>query len=246
VNKKKIVATLSLFFFLFLFSPAEARAAIVQIRADGQVIVNVLGWEDSLALGIPKKESLQIKEIASTGTSNPSHVSLSQENGVISLNVASSEGQKSMDVTGYKDNLVEIEERDQARKVQIGIIDGKFSITENGVTATTDFPINVSPKNAEISVTAPSGIRYLAILPFEAYQNLVKARIISTIGDGKLSITEGDKGELSYIVPGQKVINVFNLFDYPVDVKTTVSASTGEVLLVDEPIWLKVLGFAFI
>lgn len=246
MNKKKILATLSLFIFLFIFSPTDAKAALINIKANGSVVVNVLGTEDSLALGIPKKESLQIKDIATTDTPNPSQVSLSQENGKFSLSVATGEGQKSMDVTGYKDSLVEIEERDQVQKVQIGITDGKFSIMENGVVATTDFPINVDPKNAQITVTAPSGIRYLAVLPFEAYQNLVKARIISTLGGGKLTISEGDKGELSYLIPGQKVINVFNLFSYPVDVKTTVSASTGEVLSVDEPIWLKVLGFAFI
>ncbi len=246
MNKRKVVATLSLFVFLFLFSPTEAKAALIHIKPDGLVVFSVLGTEDSLALAIPKKESLRIKEIASTETVSPSQVSLSQENGKFSLNVASSEGQKSMDVTDFKDSLVEIEERNQANKVQIGIKDGKFSISENGIVATTDFPISVDPANAQITVNAPSGVRYLAILPFEAYQNLVKARIISTMGDGNLVISEGEKGELSYMVPGQKLVNVFNLFSYPVDVKTTVSASTGEVLFIDQPIWLKVLGFAFI
>lgn len=245
MNKKKILATLSLFLFLFLFSPNEASAALVHVNKDGKVIFNVLGAEDSLALGIPRKESLQIKQIASNDTPNPSQVLLNQENGKVNLSVATSEGEKSMDVTGYKDSLVEIEERNQANKVQIGLLDGKFSISENGITATTEFPISVDPKNATINVSAPSGVRYLAVLPFEAYQGLVKARIISTV-NGELAILEGDKGELSYVVPGQKIINVFNLFSYPVDVKTTVSASTGEVLLVDEPVWLKVLGFAFI
>lgn len=246
MNKKKVFATLSLFTFLYVFSPTEANAALVHIKS-GVMTVNVLGSESSLALGIPKKESLQIKDVASADASDTSHVSLSQENGRFSLNVATGEGQKSMDVTDYKDSLVEIEEYDQARKIRIGIVDGKFSIMENGITAITEFPINVDPKNAQITVTAPSGVRYLAILPFEAYQGLVKARIISTIGAGvNLTISEGEKGELSYMVPGQKMINVFNLFNYPVDVNTTVSASTGEVLFVDEPIWLKVLGFAFI
>lgn len=246
MNKKKIVASLSLFAFLFLFFPTNVDAALVHINKDGGVVVNVLGAEATDALGIPKKESLQIKQIADTNASGFSQVSLAQVNGKISLSVATPEGQKSMDVTGYKSSLVEIEERNQANKVQIGLLDGKFSVSENGVTAVTDFPINVDPKNAAITVSAPSGIRYLAVLPFEAYQNLVKARIISTIGDEKLTISEGDKGELSYVIPGQKMINVFNLFSYPVDVKTTVSASTGEVLSIDEPIWLKVLGFAFI
>lgn len=245
MNKKKVSATLSLFLFLFLFSPTEAKAALVHVQTDGNIIVNVLGAEDSIALGIPKKESLQIKQIASSDTSNTSQVSLDQEDGKISLNVATTEGQKSMDVTGYKDSLIEIEERSQANKVQIGLLDGKFSITEKGIVATTEFPISIDPGSASINVSAPSGVRYLAILPFEAYQSLVKARIISTI-NGQLTISEGDKGELSYTIPGQKIINVFNLFSYPVDVNTTVSASTGEVLSIDEPVWLKVLGFALI
>lgn len=241
IVKFKLSFCLLLFSFLFFLSPKVAGASLVHIAQGGLVTVNVLGTEDSV-LQIPKKESLQIKDIAASDVPGQASVSLSQIDGKTNLNVATSDGQKNMDVTNYKDNLIEIEERDKAQKVQISLIDGKFSIEQNGVIALTDFPININPKNAEISVTAPSGVRYLAILPYEAYQGLLKAKIITTLGENKLAISEGDRGELSYIIPGQKIINVFNVFSYPVDVKSTVSASTGEVLSVDEPVWLKVLN----
>lgn len=239
--KLKVSLATLLSSLLFFSSVNYAHASLVHIALDGKVTVNVLGTEDSV-LSIPKKESLQINDIAASDVPNHASVSLSETDGKINLNVATDDGQRNLDVTNYKDNLIEIEERDKAQKVQISLIDGRFSIEQNGVIALTDFPININPKNAEISVTAPSGIRYLAILPDEAYRGLLKAKIISTLGGNKLTISEGEKGELSYVVPGQKVINLFNLFSYPIEVRTTVSASTGEVLSVDEPVWLKVLN----
>jgi hypothetical protein len=36
-----------------------------------------------------------------------------------------------------------------------------------------------------------------------------------------------------------------NLFELDIPVSTSVSALTGEILSVDQPTWLKVLGFMF-
>lgn len=243
---KRLTFVLALLATFFVVLPSPVYASLVHVKSDGEVTINVLSSSDSLALEIPQKESLFVNSLAIADVPNHSQISLSEEGGKISLNVTTSDGLKSLDVSEYKDSVVELEERDKAEKVEIGVDGGKFSIVQRGVKAVTSFPIGINPKNAEITVKAPSGVRYLAVLPFEAYQGLVKARIISQLGQESLTLEEGERGELTYVVPGQKLINVFNLFDYPVPVKSRVSATTGEVLLVEEPIWLKILGFAFI
>ena len=73
--------------------------------------------------------------------------------------------------------------------------------------------------------------------------SVLRSKKINRIGvDNKLNIIENDR-ELSYEVGGERVINLFNIVEYSVPVTVQVSASTGEILLVDQPTWLKVLGF---
>lgn len=242
---KKIGLSFCLFTLLLLFSPSEVRASLVNVEKDGSVILNVLASESSLALEIPKRDSLLVNQTAVSDVPNHAQISLIEEDGKLQLSVVTDEGLKYLDVTNYKDNVVEIEERSATQKVQIGIVDGKFSIMQNGIIAVTAFPINIDPKNAQISVSAPSGVRYLAILPLEAYQGLLRSKAINKMGVGNMEIKESERGEITYVVPGEKVLNIFRLMDYAVPVSATVSASTGEIISIDEPPWLRVLGFVF-
>jgi len=110
---------------------------------------------------------------------------------------------------------------------------------------TTDYPININPKKNEISVQTPSGIRFLSVLPVEAAESILRARVMTRLTGEKTFLLEGERGELVYEMNGEKVLNIFNLLDYPVEVKTKVSVLTGEIVEIDQPTWLRIVSFLF-
>ncbi len=241
MNKIKFLFVLLLIPAYFAF-PTPIHAAFVHITTNGNIIWNVLGEESTLTA--QKPESIDITSVSNTSLAlSDAQVSLTKDAGNVVLDVKNETGEHQADVTNIKDNLIEIEARPQTQKVTIGYKDEQFIITENGVTARTTFPITINAKTNELSVTTPSGLRVLAILPFEASTSAMKANLL-TESPSLAEITESPNGELSYLLSGKKELNFFNIIPYKFDTKVYISALTGEVLKVD-PGWFKVLGFLF-
>ncbi len=233
--------------FLFFLFPQPARASLITVNQKGEVVLKVLSSQDEIALGIPKRDFLEVKEMAVglPAVSNPK-ISLQKSEGKVLLKVQTDSSQTSLDVSGWTEDVVEIEEREETKKLAIAIKKDKFSIKQEGVVVLTDYPISINPQKNQLSVETPSGNRFLSILPIEAAQSLLRARIISRLFlNNEAVLTENERGELIYVISGEKTINLFNLFDYSVPVTAQVSALTGEVVLVDQPVWLKILGFLF-
>ena len=239
---------LTLFFlflsFFFVFAKST-QANIIVISKEGQIFWNVLS--SSSGLEIPERSVLEIKDIAAADNFGPTaKVSLAKKDGKVSLSVSEKNQEKSLDVSGLEGSLIEIEERPQTKMIRVGTAGERFTIEEGGYTAMTDYPISINPQNAELSVEAPSGIRYVVVLPSEAVGSLIKAKVANQVeGTGQIFLQEESGKELSYKVMGKRVINVFNLVDFGVPVSAWVSASTGEIVSTDIPTWLKVLGFMF-
>src|SRR3989344_7725394 len=106
-------------------------------------------------------------------------VSLSKLDGKVALDVSSELGQKSLDVTNYQDEIVEIEERPEVERFTISLSEGKFIIDQGGILAETYFTINIEPKTAELTLETPPGFRYLSILPREAVETILRAKTIN-------------------------------------------------------------------
>ena len=51
---------------------------------------------------------------------------------------------------------------------------------------------------------------------------------------------------MSYVIRGEKIFNIFNIYDYGVDITARVSVSTGELVGIDDPEWLKSINFLFV
>ncbi len=243
----KKILVLPIFLFFFLSFSSEARASLVTITRGGEVVINVLSVEDSIELEIPQKEFLEVKNVALGATGENVSVSLAKVDGKLSLSVLSDSGEKSLDVTNYSDDLVEIERRPQVQRLVIKIDNGKFAISQGGLTAETDYEININPKNAGLTLTTPSGLRYLSVLPREAANSMFRSKLIDRIVIGnKMLIKEEVGEELAYEVEGIKVISFFNIYDYELPVKAKVSATTGQIAQIVEPAWMKYLGFLFL
>jgi hypothetical protein len=244
----KVVKALSFLVLLlaFFLTASSAQASLVTIGSEGKVILNVLSVEDSIELEIPRRDYLQVKNIVA-GTPDPDAIiSLARVDGKVKLNVLTKSGEKSLDVTNYKEEIVEIEERPELERLTIAIQNDKFTIEQKGITAVTDFAINIDPQTAGLTLETPSGFRYLSILPRQAVETLLRSKVINRIASGsRISLAEYS-GELFYEVTGERVINLFNIFDYRVPVSARVSASTGEILTVEQPTWLRIFGFLFV
>lgn len=210
-------------------------------------MVNVLSAEDSIELEIPQKEFLEVKDVATGALGENVSVSLVKADGKLSLNVLSDLGEKSLDVTNFSDDLVEIERRPQVQRLVIKVDNGKFAISQGGLTAETDYEIKINPKNAGLTLTTPSGLRFLSVLPKDAANSMFRSKLIDRIAAGnKMLIKEEVGEELAYEVEGIKVINLFNIYDYELPVKAKVSATTGQIAQIVEPTWMKYLGFLFL
>lgn len=229
-----------IFLGLFFLSATFAKAALVTVDEKGEVVWKVLSYQDQLALSVPEKGEMEIKKIAAKASSNNS-ITLKKEDGKVLLGVG--ENGEKLDVTDWNDDLVEIEERGDVKKIKISLQDNKFAIEQDGAVALTEFPINVDPKENELSLVTDSGSIFLSVLPREAAETALRSRFINRLVQEKMEVSQRELGVLSYMVNGEKVINIFNITDYAIPVKAYVSTSTGEILFVDQPTWLKLFGF---
>ena len=231
-----------------VFGVSNANASLVTITQDGEIVVNILSIDDSITLDVPKAESFEVIEIAETSDDENAVVSIEREGGKISMTISSPEtGLRKLDVTDYEDDLVEIEERDRAKIIKLGVIGDRLSIEQRNITALTILPINIDPARKELSLTTSSGRRYVSILPQEAVDSLMRTKLISTYNpDSELEIVEDENGNAIYLIEGKKVVDVLNVYDYELDVAARISATTGELIGIDNPEWLKFFNFLFV
>lgn len=113
------------------------------------------------------------------------------------------------------------------------------------MTATTDYPLTIDSKTAKLSATTPTGSRYIAILPFQAVESILRAKTITAISPtGNLQLVE-ENNNLLYLVSGTKDITFFKFYTHSFPVEGKVSALDGSIISTNEPPWLKILEYFF-
>jgi hypothetical protein len=230
------------FSVLFILSTSSVRAGLITIESDGEVVWNVLADETSLTAEIPRSSYIEIKDAAKTKPGKDSKLLLTQKDGKVSLAVEGEGYEKELDVTSWEDDLIEIEERPESQSMRIRLEDNGFGLVQKGIKALTDYPVSVDAKESKIFLSTSTGKRTLSVLPFQAVQSLYKAKVITNLQGDSIDLVEED-GSLNYVVSGEKYVNLFNVYQYPVLIKAKVSATTGEVENVEAPVWYQVLGY---
>jgi hypothetical protein len=237
---KKLFFSIIIAQFLLFIKTSVVKASLLIIKKDGEIVWNVLSEEAGVSLEIPRHSFLEVKEAADTRPATDAFVSLTKDGGKVNLVVLSENEMRELDVSGVSDDLVEIEERAEVQKIVIGVSDDMFSLEQKGVKALTDFPIDIDTKTAELSVKTPSGNRFLSILPFQAVEILLRSKLLNEVADNKIEIIESQR-ELQYQIKGEGVLDFFGIFSYPVSITGNVSASTGEILTFEAPVWYKMV-----
>jgi len=223
-------------FFFFIFA-ARAQAALVNLTEERQVVWNVLSAEDASGEFVVKKTL--------TGQ-EASKISLVKEGEQVLLFASSGGAERVADVTGYTREIVEVEHKEAPSVIKIYANEDSFQIDQGGVVAVTRFPIYIDTDSREFSIRTNSGEHFLSVLPREVFNSLIRLKVITSLGgDGSFEITEGGLGELSYVVKGKRKIEVLNIAEFDVPVTASVSAATGQLIKINQPVWLSVLGFMF-
>lgn len=241
---KKILSFTVLILLFGLFFPVSISAKLLTIKGDGEVVWSVLSSGTDVNLEIPKASYIEVKEAAKVKPAKDAKILLQKDGEKISMVVNAEEYEKELDVTNWEDSVIEIEERPEMQQVVINVVDGRFAIEQKGVVAFTEYPINIDSKTAKLSVTTESGDRLVSVLPYNAVETLVRTRIITRITDAGVDLVEEER-ELTYKVNGEKLLNLFDIYEHPVQMGIAVSASTGEIVDIEAPVWYKAISFLF-
>ncbi|MBU0570341.1 hypothetical protein KKB40_06240 [Patescibacteria group bacterium] len=228
--------------FLSVFS-SNINASLLVVDEKGEIVWNVLSEDDDLlALEVTKRSQIEVKKAAEEKTDASSVISLEKNDGRVSLVVTSDTGTRELDVSDMSGELVRVEERAQVQEIALGVVGDKFSLKQKGISALTNFPIKVDAQRAEFSVRTSSGDKFISILPFQAVEILLRSKLLNRIENNEIEIIEEGQ-ELQYLVVGERLLNVLDIFEYSVPVTTKLSASTGEILSIEAPIWYKVVAY---
>jgi hypothetical protein len=240
---RKTHCIITILFVLACFSYVkEVSASIVTVGKRGEVTVNVLSAEDTDSR-VQQTESLKIAKSSIEMGEADVPISLFRKDNKYLLNIAGKDGEKSYDVTDYKDRILEIEERPMTKKISISLSGNQFVIEQAGIKASTYYQINVEPQKSRITILTPSGYKFLSMLPREAVDVLLRSKTISSIDREKPNnISEDAKGNLYYEINGVKQVGIKDLYMYDVPVSAKISAVNGDVLELNQPIWLKILS----
>lgn len=222
---------------IFAFSASTADAALLTLTNKGELYWNVLGLTDEI-----EKSALEIKKIADN--INPKKIesiALVNESGKIIVRLGD-EGDL-VDVTDYTDEIVEIEQTDSPSKVLIEATPSGFAIKQRGVTAETSFPIKINSSENKLTIETPTGTKLLSTLPYEAVRLLTNSNLVSEVPNGEVTIVEKEQGEINYEINGKKYITLFKVLSFEVPIKAEVSATSGNVVNLDQPVWYAVIGY---
>lgn len=238
--KRQVLLILILTFF-FLVSVRQAEASLMVIDKEGNINWKVLSYESSLALDVPSDSNIEVTKVVDKAANGKTIVTLRKEDDRITL---SEVGGRELDVSSWENDVIEMEERGDVRKLKVTIEDGKFALEQDGVKAVTEYPIEIDAKENNISVETETGYKYLALLPYDAAQSLLRTKIATNVNAQDMKVVEYEK-DIAYLVNGEKVVNLLNVYDLKLSVSAYISASTGEVMMV-EPSWLGVVNYLLI
>lgn len=239
---RRFLLTITIILPLFILMSSDVGASLLSIDKDGEITWKVLSEQDDSSLDVPTHSYIEVKRIADADVSANPSIELTKSGDKMNLSVIDDSEEREIDISNTQGDIVEIEERPEIQKINIGIKENKFSLRQKGVLALTEFPIKIDPVSARLAVGTSSGDRYLSVLPYEAVQGVLRTKLISRVNDNTLEIVENDS-ELQYAFSGEKVFNILDFYEYAIPVSLKVSATTGETVSIEGPDWYKVIGF---
>src|SRR4030042_2516512 len=239
---KRFLVTITFVFLFLILGSSVIEASILSVGKNGEITWKVLSEQDSLDMDVPAHSYIEVKKVENNTVDPKSSIELSKSGDKISLYVFNDNEKRQIDIKNPNGDLIEIEERAEIQKINIGVRNDKFSLQQKGISALTEFPIKIDPQTAKLTVGTKSGDRFLSVLPYQAVPGVLRTKLISRVNDNRLEIIEEGR-ELQYSFSGEKIFNILGFFEYSIPVSLKVSATTGETVSIEGPAWYKVIGF---
>lgn len=215
----------------------DAKASLLTITKEGEIITNVLSLTSDLALSAPDADRFKVIDVSGDYENKTIYLSKDDEG---SAYLALGDGTR-YEISGIEEDIVEIEERGEIKRLRIILRDGNFVLSQEGFNVVAEKPIEIDPRSGRIMIETDSGKVFLGVLPLDAATTILRSRSLTKINDAYL--TSNKDGEVVYRFEGEKEVDLLKIINYSVPVTTELSISTGEILKVDQPIWLRILSF---
>lgn len=130
----------------------------------------------------------------------------------------------------------ELEEED----IKIATAPGQIALVNKRAGALSNFPISIDPTTRQLTVTTPAGIKVVAVLPQQAIDNMLAAKVMDDVASEKvdnelasipsLVKLEVKDGVLVYKVKGTKTHKLLGFIPIKTGVEAIVSAENGQVV----------------
>ena len=160
------------------------------------------------------------------------------------------------DVELAEESLAKIDDRLEKDNIKVATAGAsKFLVQKGTVGAVTDFPVSVDLATNTLFVNMPNGQKEIAVLPEQAIQNIIKAKIISSLGDkpavagantnvtsvGQLVILGEKNGIPVYEINGVSDQKLLGFIPVKVQKDIVVSGQTGNALSIDQSFGARII-----
>lgn len=154
---------------------------------------------------------------------------------------------------------LEVEATGGAR-IEIRTRQNRILLRQGLVTAQTNFPVSVDQETGELTITTPAGTRVVTVLPEQAVENMLAANVIDRIlanipppvaspiaspGAEPVSTQaielDEENGEIVYVLEGATEERFLGLIRVLVPKTVVVSAQSGQLLNVRQPLISRIL-----
>jgi hypothetical protein len=125
------------------------------------------------------------------------------------------------------------QENDVFGRIKISTEDGHMVLHQNRFKVDSQLPISVDPETHALTVTTPSGVKTVTILPAQAVDHILAAHELTEVTQKEASSSialQNKDGEAVYHLTGTKDKKMFGLFPVKVHKNVTVSAESGDIV----------------
>lgn len=119
----------------------------------------------------------------------------------------------------------------------------QLTIQQGSTKVTTSLPLQIDTLTHSLSVPSPDQSARVSVLPAEALQGIVNKGLLNTQGvnQAKIDLTKDANG-VNYTVQSEKKGKLFGIFSIQSPVQVKLSAQTGKVTKISQPLLFNLFG----